>query len=113
MLMLGKHEGIVQERERHCTEIFIVWMTYESYFFSELCGLKSLSILMLSGNYITSLPEAVKGLTGLQGLYIDHNLLKELPRSLAYLPILTRVSCCCNNIAYLPALPFATKPTLV
>ncbi|KAK8399286.1 hypothetical protein O3P69_003419 [Scylla paramamosain] len=78
----------------------------------ELCGLKSLSILMLSGNYITSLPEAVKGLTGLQGLYIDHNLLKELPRSLAFLPILTRVSCCCNNIAYLPALPFASKPTI-
>lgn len=82
------------------------------YFPPELCGLKSLSILKLSDNCITSLPEAVKGLTGLQELYIDHNLLKELPRSLAFLPILIRVSCCCNNITYLPALPFASKPTI-
>ncbi|KAK8399288.1 hypothetical protein O3P69_003419 [Scylla paramamosain] len=97
----------------HLTHCFLNSNSLESLPDSlELCGLKSLSILMLSGNYITSLPEAVKGLTGLQGLYIDHNLLKELPRSLAFLPILTRVSCCCNNIAYLPALPFASKPTI-
>ncbi|KAG7169308.1 Leucine-rich repeat-containing protein 28-like [Homarus americanus] len=78
----------------------------------ELCGLQSLSILMLSGNNLLHLPEAISGLIGLQGLYVDHNQLRELPRSIAALPILTRISCCCNPLTHLPAVPFISRPTI-
>lgn len=65
---------------------------------------------MLSGNQLTSLPSAMDGLRGLMGLYLDHNHLRELPRSLTELPVLARISCCCNRIAHLPALPFIAHP---
>lgn len=84
-----------------------------NYLSAELCSLQELSLLMLSGNSLFYLPEAVSGLTGLQGLYIDNNQLRELPRSLAALPILARISCCCNPLTYLPAVTFSSRPKLV
>ncbi|KAK4327202.1 hypothetical protein Pmani_002319 [Petrolisthes manimaculis] len=67
-----------------------------SAFPRELCHSKTLSLLMLSGNHIKQLPDDMG----------------ELPRTLASLPVLLRISCCSNPLVCLPLTPFSSQPRI-
>ncbi|KAG0712515.1 hypothetical protein GWK47_018300 [Chionoecetes opilio] len=85
---IHKDTILLRHKRPEITEDLGCWQQQPDVPASDPCQAASLRSLVgvhnkLKGSLqklLTCLPEAVKGLIGLQGLYVDHNLLMELPK---------------------------------
>lgn len=73
-----------------------------SFDFGDAPAMRSLRLLNLKFNRITTLPESLTSLSNLQFLYLDNNQLTSLPRSLKDLKSLQVLSASNNRIRELP-----------
>lgn len=83
-----------------------------SLFFTAMSQLEKLESLCLSGNQIVALPEWLGSLTNLKELFVDNNLLEEIPNRLTLSKSLTMLSVCSNNLSYLPPNGFLSSPNI-
>ncbi|GAB4045615.1 leucine-rich repeat domain-containing protein [Spirosoma litoris] len=64
--------------------------------------LKSIEILNLRNNALTTLPENIHKLSNLKQILLDGNEISELPNSFCRLPSITNISLRGNDLVYLP-----------
>jgi len=75
------------------------------------CGAENLQILVLAGNALTSIPDAVSNLKILQLLDLSFNNIKELPEDLTSLTNLRVLNISCNRFTQLP--DFVSRITIL
>jgi Leucine-rich repeat (LRR) protein len=74
--------------------------------------LKNLEYLFLSGNQIIALPEWLGSLPILKELFVDNNLLEEIPNRLTLSNSLSIISVCSNKLSFLPLNGFVSAPCI-
>lgn len=74
--------------------------------------LDNLACLCLSGNQMVALPEWLGSLPNLQELFVDNNLLEEIPNRLTLSTSLSMLSVCSNKLSYLPPNGFLSAPCI-
>lgn len=85
--------------------IFIIFLSLLA-----MSQMNSLECLCLSGNQLAALPEWLGSLPNLKELFVDNNVLEEIPNRLTLSKSLSMISVCSNRLSYLPLNGFLSAP---